>query len=328
MPQGFRKRGRYRATSANWARVANLKPPEHDDQKGLRVTTTAEQRSAIRDRLSATVNWPPARNTIKRAAYAGAVARGGLLRARHQLPEIGNVYAASCPKSGSQWIKALLDHPIVRAHTGLFTLPQLDDFNATQRTRAYPAATFVPGLYVSYQAYQRLPKPYPHRLVYIFRDPRDIVVSGYFSGLQSHREYGTVGEHRAKLRAMSTAEGMLYALEYGQEHVRNMATWVDVDDPNVATWRLEDISADPERAVPAILEHCGVELGADELAAVLAETSREALQRKDLAHRKPGEESHYRKQRLGFRDLFEDEHYAAVERVVPGLVERLGYPPA
>jgi hypothetical protein len=282
----------------------------------------------MRDRLSATVNWAPARNTIKRAAYLAASGRGRALATRGKLPAVANIYAASCPKSGSQWIKALLDHPTVRAHTGLFTLPQLDDFNTTQRTRAYPAATFVPGLYVSYQAYQRLAKPYPHRLVYIFRDPRDIVVSGYFSGLESHREYGTVAEHRAALRGMSTSAGLLYALNYGQQHVQNMATWVDVRDPNVATWRLEDISADPAGAVPAILEHCGVDLGGSELAAVLAETSREALQRRDLAHRKPGEESHYRKRRVGFRDLFEDEHYAAVEQVVPGLVERLGYPPA
>jgi hypothetical protein len=63
-----------------------------------------------------------------------------------------------------------------------------------------------------------------------------------------------------------------------------------------------------------------------ELTQVLAETSREALQRKDLATRKPGSESHYRVRRQGFRELFGPEHYAAVEDVVPGLVTQLGYP--
>lgn len=292
------------------------------------VGTAAAERAGLRDRLSATVNWAPARNTIKRAAYLAAVSRGRALAASGKLPAIANVYAASCPKSGSQWIKALLDHPIVRSRTRLFTLPQLDDFSATQRTRAYPPASFVPGLYVSYDAYQRLEKPYPHRTIYVFRDPRDIVVSGYFSGLATHREYAGVAEHRATLQGMSTPEGLLYALEYGEQHVKNMATWVDLTDPNVLTLRLEDISADPAASVPAILGHCGVRLSESDLATVLAETSREALQRKDLEHRKPGQESHYRTQRLGFRELFGPEHYAAVERVVPGLVDKLGYPAA
>jgi hypothetical protein len=307
-----------------------ISSPPHttNDREGLLVATTADERTGIRDLLSATVQWAPARNSIKRGANLAAHARGRLLTARGKLPPIGNIYAASCPKSGSQWIKALIDHPIVRAHTGLFTMPQLDDFSATNRTRAYPAGTFVPGLYVSYDDYLRLAKPHPHRAVYIFRDPRDIVVSGYFSGLETHREYAGVAEHRETLRAMSTSDGLLHALEYGQQHVKNMATWVGLSDPNVCTWRLEDISADPATAVPAILRHCGVELSESELATVLAETSREALQRKDLAHRKQGQESHYRTRRLGFRDLFGPEHYEAVERVVPGLVEQLGYPPA
>jgi hypothetical protein len=291
------------------------------------VATVADDRTSVRDLVTAAVQWGPARNTIKRGVHLGARARGGVLRASGRLPDIANLYAASSPKSGSQWIKALLDHPIVRSHTGLFTLPQLD-YYGRRRTRAFPAGTYVPGLYFSYADYQRLQRPYPHRTVYIFRDPRDIVVSGYFSGLQTHREIAGVAERRAKLQQMSTSDGLLFALDYGQQHLRDMASWVDVEDPTVRTWRLEDVNADPENLIPEILAHCGVVLSAAELATVLAETSRTALQRKDLAVRKPGTESHYRVRRQSFRDLFGPEHYEAVERVVPGLVEKLGYPPA
>jgi hypothetical protein len=295
--------------------------------EGCPVATVADDRPGVRDLVTAAVQWGPARNTIKRAVHLGARARGGALHASGRLPAVVNIYAASCPKSGSQWIKALLDHPIVRAHTGLFTLPQLD-YYGRHRTRPFPAATFVPGLYFSYADYQRLSRPYPHRTVYIFRDPRDIVVSGYFSGLETHREIAGVAERRAQLQRMSTSDGLLYALKYGEQHLRDMASWVGVDDPTVRSWRLEDVNAAPDRVVPEILAHCGVTLSADELGTVLAETSREALQRRDLAERKPGAESHYRVRRQSFRDMFGPEHYAAVERVVPGLVERLGYPPA
>lgn len=278
----------------------------------------------VRNALTTSVNWPPARTAVKRGAHAAAHARGRYLAARRALPDVANIYAASPPKAGSQWTKALFDHPIVRAHTGLFTLPQFE-YNLRQ-LKTVPAATFVPGLYLSYPAYANIPKRYPYRTVFVFRDPRDIVVSGYFASFGAHPDMLGLAERRETMRSMSVEEGLLYSLEESAHHFRDMATWVDVADEHVATWRLEDISADPEGIVPKILAHCGVDLSDDELAQVLQDTSREALQRQDLARRPPGADSHYRVTRQSFRDLFGPEHYAAIEQVVPGLVERLGYP--
>jgi hypothetical protein len=289
------------------------------------VATTPVKRPAVREWTTAAVSWAPARNSIKRATHVAAYGRAGVLAGRRRMPTVMNLYSGSCPKSGSQWIKAVLDHPLVRAQTGLLTLPQLDYYGRPRNWR-FPRGTYVPGLYLSYAAYRKIPKPADYRTVYIFRDPRDIVVSGYFSGLKTHRLMQGLEERRKALEQMTVEEGLLSALDYGQQHLRDMATWVDVSDPKVATWRLEDISADPETAVPAILTHCGVELPAADLRTVVAETSREALQRRDLSGRQPGTESHYRVERQTFRELFGPQHHEAVERVVPGLVERLGYP--
>ena len=109
-----------------------------------------------------------------------------------------------------------------------------------------------------------------------------------------------------------------------------MASWVGVDevDDTVAIWRLEDISADPAGAVTGMLAHCGIRLSQSELDTVLAETSREALQKQDLAERTSGSESHYRVNRQGYRELFKAEHYKAIEAVLPGFIERMGYPPS
>lgn len=277
-----------------------------------------------RDALTTTVNWAPARTAVKHGAHAAARARGRYLAARGALPEVANIYAASCPKAGSQWTKALFDHPTIRAHTGLFTLPQFDYHH--RRLRTFPAATFVPGLYLSYPAYASIPKPHPSRTVYVFRDPRDIVVSGYFASFGAHPDMLGLAERRKRMESMSVEEGLLHSLEESAHHFRDMATWVDIADEQVATWRLEDISADPQGTVPKILAHCGVNLSDVELEQVLRDTSREALQRQDLARRAPGADSHYRVTRQSFRELFTPEHYEAVEHVAPGLVERLGYP--
>jgi hypothetical protein len=288
------------------------------------VTAAHSLSTRFRDALTASIEWAPARNTIKHGAHVAARGRGRYLAARDALPGVTNIYSASCPKAGSQWTKALFDHPIIRSHTGLFTLPQ---FEYSQRPlKRFPAATFVPGLYLSYEDYCSIRKPSSYRTVYMFRDPRDIVVSGYFASFGAHPDMLGLAERREVLESMSVEEGLLYSLAESAHHFRDMATWVDVTDEHVGTWRLEDVGADPERYVPEILAHCGVDLADAELERVLSETSREALQRQDLARRAPGADSHYRVQRQSFRDLFGPEHYAAVDKLVPGLIARLGYP--
>lgn len=299
-------------------------------EQGLASRPPAARR--VREWATNRIQWDPMRNTVKRAVYAMARARGRRLERSGRLPAVANIYAAMSPKSGSQWAKALFDHEIVRSHSRLLTLPQLD-FEFGAETRPFPPGTFVPGLYTSYEDYQRLRRPHPHRTVYIFRDPRDLVVSGYYSTIGTHREVPyRKAPHlealRTALRTMSLDLGLLYTVELGADRLVEMASWVGVADEEVALFRLEDITANPEPEVRRMLEHCGIHLDDAELAQVLSHTSRESLQQEDLSRREPGSESHYRVDRRTYEELLKAEHYRAIESVVPGLIERLGYPPS
>ncbi|QIX25479.1 sulfotransferase domain-containing protein [Nocardioides sp. JQ2195] len=278
---------------------------------------------SAREWATRAVQWDPARNTIKRAVHVGARARGVRLERSGRVPAIANIYAAGSPKAGSQWMKALFDHPVVRRHTGLFTLPQLD--YQLKPSKPFPAATFVPGLYFSHDEYLTMTHRHPHRLVYMFRDPRDLFVSGYFSAIGTHRPVAGYESWREELRAMPVEEGLLEIIRLGGSRLQEMATWEGVSDPDVATFRLEEVQRDPRATVAAIFKHCEIDLAPDELETVLTDVSREALQVKDLAQRAEGSESHYRVDRTTFRDLFTDEHHAAVDALAPGLAARLGY---
>lgn len=286
------------------------------------VTSISGAPSQLRAWTSQAVNWPPARNALKYSAHAAAHARGELLVRRGRVPFVSNIFAMSPPKAGSQWAKALFDHPVVRARTGLFTLPQLD---YQGRRRPLPAATFVPGMYLSHEEYLRLEKPYPYRAFYVMRDPRDLAVSAYYSAVETHRPVPGYEELRARMRQVPLHEGLLMAIDLVAPRLRDMGSWVGVEDPNVAFFRLEDISRSHEVQVRRILAHCDVVLPPEDLARVVRDTSRESLQRKDLATRASGSESHYRINRRGYRELFEEEHYAAIEAVAPGLAMRMGY---
>ena len=294
----------------------------------MATSEVAGKEGTIRTQVTRAVQWQPARNSLKYVAHLAARGRAEVLRARGTMPEVANIFTGSCPKSGSQWAKALFDHPVVRSHTGLFTLPQLAYWE--HPLRGFPGGTFVPGLYISYDQYQAMPKPLPHRMVYVFRDPRDIVVSAYGSTF-THRRLRNAQEIEAALDGKSLDDQLLWLLKNGEGHLRDMATWVGVEekDPSVATWRLEDIAADHAAAVKGMLDHCEVELSQSELDRVLTETSREALQKRDLAERAdPSSESHYRVRRQSYQELFKPEHYIALEQVVPGLIAKLGYPPS
>ncbi|HWJ10135.1 MAG TPA: sulfotransferase domain-containing protein [Nocardioides sp.] len=279
-----------------------------------------------REWATRTLNWAPARNTVKRGVHLAARGRGRVLMARNAVHDPGTIIAAGPQKAGSQWIKALFDHPLVRAQSGTITLPQLD-YQLTPPRHGFPAGTFVPGFYGSYQEYVALPKRHPHRVVYLGRDPRNVVVSGYWSAVETHRptHLEEAERLRVELKQMSMDEAMLKIISLSRDYFADMASWVGVDDPEVARFRLEDIAADTEGQVRAMLAHCHIQLSEADLATVLRETSREALRAKDLEQRDGESESHYRSRSSRYQDVFKAEHHAALEEVAPGLVELLGY---
>ncbi|MCL2541531.1 MAG: sulfotransferase domain-containing protein [Nocardioidaceae bacterium] len=282
-----------------------------------------------REWATRTVNWQPARTAIKRAVHTAADARGRLLERRGDVPTPSNILAAGPQKAGSQWIKALFDHPLVRSATGLMTLPQLD-YQLTPPRHGFPAATFVPGYYGSYQELAALPQRGSRKVVYLGRDPRTMVVSGYWSAVETHRptHLEEVEDLRTELRGLPMEEALVRLIHSASDLFATMETWIDVADPDVARFRLEDVATDAEGQVGAMFEHCGIRLSEDDFATVLRETSRDALRSKDLAHRKGDTEGHYRSRPSDYREVFTPVHYATFEEVAPGLVARLGYPPA
>ncbi len=84
---------------------------------------------------------------------------------------------------------------------------------------------------------------------HVIRDPRDIVVSGYFSHLYSHpmtehnREW--MGAWRQELAAApSQEEGLLLELQYEAANFANLRGW-DYANPQVLELRYEELIRDP-----------------------------------------------------------------------------------
>ena len=96
----------------------------------------------------------------------------------------------------------------------------------------------------------------PTLAFHVIRDPRDILVSAYFSHRNSHPTDGLphLAEHRERLRSVSKEEGLLLEMEFSAGAMRDIAEW-DYDRPEILEVRMEELSAKPYDGFAEIFRH-------------------------------------------------------------------------
>jgi hypothetical protein len=239
--------------------------------------------------------------------------------------EFENIYHCAVRKTASQWIKAILSDPIVYRHCGL---PAYDPrYYQWRDPRVCPPHRIALSLYFSYQRFEAMPKPGRYRAFFVLRDPRDLVVSSYFSTRDSHAPMGDVLQVRGVLREKSQKEGLLYLIDHlaRKRTFEALRSWVTAPATEaVRLFRYEDLTgAHQADEVGLLLRHCGVAVPPAELATLLSRYSFSRMSDRESA----GSVSHYRKGQPGdWCNHFDDDVQEAFARSTGDLVERLGYP--
>lgn len=93
------------------------------------------------------------------------------------------------------------------------------------------------------------------------RDPRDIVVSAYFSHRNSHATdaWPELIPYREKLRRVSKEEGLFMELEFRAEQFEEMRSWRQAPEAaRILELRMEDLTADPFRKLSDVFEYLGL----------------------------------------------------------------------
>lgn len=87
-----------------------------------------------------------------------------------------------------------------------------------------------------------------HRGFHVVRDPRDVLVSGYFSHRNSHstKNWPELEGHRDALLDCSKEDGLFLEMEFSRPFFEDMARW-DYEQPNVLEMKMEELTADPVR---------------------------------------------------------------------------------
>ena len=181
---------------------------------------------------------------------------------------------------------------------------------------------------------------------HMIRDPRDVVVSNYFSHLHSHPE--KVGDQilegmlqmRKRLRDMPKDDGMMFEIEKSGRIFGHMSGW-NYGDQRVLELKMEDVIRSPEDVLPRAFRFIGLVAdegpGDEQRPEALPCVSTDQFLDMLLGHRfavksggrEPGEEdvhSHYRKGVAGdWKNHFTEKHKDYFKRTYPGLVVQLGY---
>lgn len=100
----------------------------------------------------------------------------------------------------------------------------------------------------------------PFKGVHLIRDPRDIVVSGYFSHRNSHPEvFGGIPwpelvEHRKQLLELDKDAGLEAEIEFSSLFLDPMSDW-DYDRPDTLEYRMEELIEDQQNGWDTIFRH-------------------------------------------------------------------------
>ncbi len=240
--------------------------------------------------------------------------------------EYENVYHCAVRKTASQWIKAMLGDPVVYRHSGL--LPYDPRPYRWRHPQAFPPGRAVSCLFLSHKKFTTVPKPDRYRTFFVLRDPRDIVVSSYFSTRSSHTPMGDIPAVRKVLQEKPQKEGLLYVISHLSQKgtFRNLRAWaLSPGAEHVRLFRYEDLTGERQaEEVDQLMRHCGISLPSSALAELL---SRYSFSRMRGDREAAGSVSHYRKGKPGdWRNHFDDDIYDAFAEATGDLVELLGYP--
>ncbi|OIQ30639.1 MAG: hypothetical protein BM564_00020 [Bacteroidetes bacterium MedPE-SWsnd-G2] len=103
---------------------------------------------------------------------------------------------------------------------------------------------------------------------HVIRDPRDMVVSSYFSHLNSHSDYmwPELNEYRRELKSLNVSDGLMATMKHLDNLIidgcsvkifENLKGW-DFHNSNILELKFEDIVKNPYIIIPEVFEYLGL----------------------------------------------------------------------
>lgn len=241
-----------------------------------------------------------------------------------------NIYYCCTQKTASQWFRNILRDPDVYKFTGLRPVPYVQKgLNEAYFDRPIPKRTMGIHLYIDYPTYLTIPKPARFRTFFVLRDPRDIVVSWYFSTKYSHPVMMFISKLRDDMEFMSFEEGMQYCIdtldEFGLFYAQRSWMRIEKEHDNLKIFRYEDFAADNYGFLNELFKYLSIDVPQGTLNMLYEKNTFSRI----TGGRELGEEderSHYRKGVSGdWKKYFNPSILDYFRQVTGDLLEVLDY---
>jgi len=108
---------------------------------------------------------------------------------------------------------------------------------------------------------------------HVIRDPRDVVVSGYFSHKNSHPARADFNpwllDHREALNAVDQDKGFSLEMEFCETYFERLRNW-DFSNPKVYESKFEELTVSPKKEFTKIFDFLGLEVDNSSFSTILS----------------------------------------------------------
>lgn len=251
---------------------------------------------------------------------------------RRSLPQY-NIYHCCIQKTATQWFSKLLNDRLIWRNSGFSLYYPGENFitrdeKISQKLHDIPKSGIICSpLYIQYNDFLEFTSTQKYRAFYIIRDPRDIVISNYFSIKFSHpNTHDFIDKNRKELTLLSEHDGIAKIInDTAGFYAKIMHDWKKSTNDNIKVYKFEDVfGPDQHEYLKDIFIHCRLSIPPPAIQYLVDQYSF-----KKISGRKPGTEDkqhHYRKGVSGdWKNYFSAEHKKIFNKKAGDLLLGLGY---
>jgi len=242
------------------------------------------------------------------------------------------IYHCCIQKSGSQWFKKVFSDQIFWQQNKLLLYAPSDNFitdkhSILKKLNKLPKDIIISPFYIRFNDFREFEKPNNYKAFYIARDPRDLIISNYFSLKYSHDPYHPyILKMREKLNSLSQDDGITEIINSFTKGAKiTLEGWFTQKSENIKLIKYEDIFGSKQFTIfSELLEHCEIKLTNSEINTLLDNYSFQKL-----SGRKQGNEDikhHFRKGIPGdWKNYFTDQQKDLYRDLSGKLLITCGY---